>query len=83
MAEDSDLEKTEEPTGRRLEQAKEKGQVAQSSELGSFLLLLVASATLWVMGGFFAQKMILLMRKGLTPDPQLLREPVLALLRVS
>jgi hypothetical protein len=39
MAEDSDLEKTEEPTGRRIEQAREQGQVPHSRELGTFLVL--------------------------------------------
>ncbi|MEY4591675.1 MAG: hypothetical protein RIR18_570 [Pseudomonadota bacterium] len=83
MAEDSDLEKTEAPSGRRLEQAREKGQVPHSKELGTFLLLLVSSGTLWVMGGWFAQKSMLLMRKGLTIDVQTMREPKLALARVS
>ena len=54
MAEDSDLEKTEAPTGRRLEQAREKGQVPHSRELGTFLLLLVGSTSLWVMGGWLS-----------------------------
>lgn len=36
MAEDSDLEKTEAPSERRLEQAREKGQVPHSKELGTF-----------------------------------------------
>ncbi|QEP43179.1 flagellar biosynthesis protein FlhB [Ectothiorhodospiraceae bacterium BW-2] len=43
MAENEDgQEKSEEPSGKRIEQAREKGQVAQSKELGTFLLLIVA-----------------------------------------
>ena len=44
MAEsDSGQERTEDPTGRRLEQAREKGQVARSKELGTAAVLLAAS----------------------------------------
>ena len=56
MAEESDLEKTEEPTGRRLEQAHEKGQVPHSRELGTFLVLMTASAAFWMMGSWFMQR---------------------------
>ena len=39
MAEESDLERTEAPSQRRLEQAREEGQVPRSRELNSFALL--------------------------------------------
>jgi len=50
MAEDSDQEKTEEPTGKRLEDARKKGQIARSRELNTFAMLIV-SATLLLMQG--------------------------------
>lgn len=50
MAEDSDQEKTEEPTSKRLEDAKKKGQIARSRELNTFAMLIV-SATLLLMQG--------------------------------
>ncbi|MEF8711236.1 MAG: EscU/YscU/HrcU family type III secretion system export apparatus switch protein [Candidatus Accumulibacter propinquus] len=37
MAEESDLEKTEAASSRRLEQAREEGQVPRSREIGAFL----------------------------------------------
>ncbi|HET8791847.1 MAG TPA: EscU/YscU/HrcU family type III secretion system export apparatus switch protein, partial [Modicisalibacter sp.] len=41
MADDSsDEEKTEDPTPRRIEKAREEGQVARSRELSTFMLLL-------------------------------------------
>ena len=40
MSDGSDLEKTESPTPRRLEKAREEGQVARSRELTTFLALL-------------------------------------------
>ena len=44
MAEESSGERTEEPTGRRLEQAREKGQIARSKELGTAAVLISAPA---------------------------------------
>ena len=50
MAEESDLERTEPATPKRLEKAREEGQVARSQELTTFALLMVAAAGLlfWV-----------------------------------
>ena len=75
MAEESDLEKTEEPTSRRLEQAREQGQVPHSRELGTFLVLVVAGAAFWMMGGWFAQRTMGMVRKGLSIDSEIMREP--------
>lgn len=83
MAEDSDQEKTEQPTGRRIEQAREEGQVPHSRELGSFLVLMVAAASFWLMGGWITERAMLIMRKGLTMDPMFLKEPELALVRLT
>ncbi len=83
MAEDSDLEKTEEPTGRRIEQAREQGQVPHSRELGTFLVLLVAAALFWMMGGWFAQRTMMIARKGFTIDAMYTREPALMLPRLA
>ena len=82
MAEDSDLEKTEEPTGRRIEQAREQGQVPHSRELGTFLVLVVAAATIWMMGGWFVQRSMALMRKGFLIEAPVMREPALMLPRL-
>jgi flagellar biosynthetic protein FlhB len=46
MADDSSQERTELPTPKRLEDARKRGQVPRSTELQTFLLLLVASAAL-------------------------------------
>ena len=83
MAEDSDLEKTEEPTGRRIEQAREQGQVPHSRELGTFLVLVVAAATIWMMGGWFVQRSMALMRKGFLIEAPVMRDPALMLPRLA
>ena len=71
MAEDSDLEKTELPSQRRLDQAREQGQVARSRELSTFALLLAGGAILWFMGASFTQHMVESLRTGLTLDKEL------------
>ncbi len=76
MAEqDSDLEKTELPSQRRLDQAREEGQVARSRELSTFLVLLAGGAGLWVMGAHFVQQLLHLLREGLTLDRELAFHP--------
>ncbi|NQW11421.1 MAG: flagellar biosynthesis protein FlhB [Alphaproteobacteria bacterium] len=47
-----DAQKTEEPTPRKLEQARQKGQIAQSREVSSFAVLLGLAFTVGVMGPF-------------------------------
>lgn len=70
MAEDSDLEKTEPASPRRLEKAREEGQVARSRELNTFLLLSAGVATLWLGGARLYKGLSDIMRNGLWFDPQ-------------
>jgi flagellar biosynthetic protein FlhB len=70
MAEDSDLEKTESPSGRRIEQAREEGQTPQSRELMAFLVMAASAGGLWVMSGWFVRHGENVMRMGLTLDRQ-------------
>jgi len=50
MAEDSGQEKTEDPTPKRLQEARDKGDVPRSKELNTMLLLLVAAAAVLLFG---------------------------------
>ncbi len=50
MAEKPAQERTEQPTPKRLQQAKEKGQVARSRELTTMFVLLVSAACLIMIG---------------------------------
>jgi len=50
MAEESDLEKTETASTRRLERAREEGDVPRSREMGTALLLISAGVGLWMNG---------------------------------
>nr|WP_241016537.1 flagellar biosynthesis protein FlhB [Paraburkholderia sp. Ac-20336] len=51
VAEDSDLEKTESATPRRLQKAREEGQVARSRELSTFALLAAGFYGVWGLSG--------------------------------
>lgn len=83
MAEDSDLERTEPASGRRLEQAREEGQVPHSRELGAFLVMAVAAGAFWMMGAWLMQRMAGLVRRGMTLDLPLVQEPSLMLVRLA
>ncbi|MBY5978921.1 flagellar biosynthesis protein FlhB [Ferrimonas balearica] len=59
MAEnDSSQERTEEATPRRREQAREKGQVPRSKELGTAAVLVAAAAGMLMMGGQIGEAML-------------------------
>src|SRR5450830_724246 len=51
MAEESDLEKTEPASSKRLEQAREEGDVPRSRELSTCAILFAAGGAFWAMGG--------------------------------
>ena len=53
MAENDGQEKTEQPTGKRLEDARKKGQVPRSKEVGTFAVLMSGVIGLWVFNSFF------------------------------
>ncbi|MFZ1767508.1 MAG: flagellar biosynthesis protein FlhB [Candidatus Nitrotoga sp.] len=71
MSEDSDLEKTEQPSQRRLDQAREEGQAARSRELSTFSVLFAGGAGLWLMGSSLSAQLTKLLRDGLTLDTTL------------
>jgi flagellar biosynthetic protein FlhB len=53
MAEDSDLERTEPASPRRLEQAREDGDVPRSRELATCAVLLASGLGMWFLGANF------------------------------
>lgn len=69
MADDSsDEEKTEDPTPRRIEKAREEGQVARSRELSTFMLLLGGVGGLWTMGALLYNQLSLVMEQAFLFD---------------
>lgn len=71
MSDDSDLEKTEEPSQRRLDQAREEGQAARSRELSTFSVLFAGGAGLWLMSSALSTQLVKLLHDGLTVDATL------------
>jgi flagellar biosynthetic protein FlhB len=68
-------EKTEDPSQRRLEQARERGQLPRSRELTNFATMIGGSASLIAVGGTLIGRLSTIMRTSLTIDPQLLSSP--------
>ncbi|ONM45756.1 flagellar biosynthesis protein FlhB [Halopseudomonas pachastrellae] len=62
MAEsDSGQERTEEPTGKRLQESRDKGQVARSRELNTLAVVMVAAVGLLILGPAMVQKLMNIM----------------------
>ncbi len=62
MAEESSgQEKTEEPTARRLAEARKKGDIAKSMEVPSAAVLLIGLMTLYFLGGFLLERFMLVL----------------------
>ncbi|MFT0851132.1 flagellar biosynthesis protein FlhB [Achromobacter sp. F4_2707] len=74
MAEESDLEKTEPASPRRLEKAREEGQVVRSRELNTFLVLSAGVGTLWVMGGYLFHNLREVIQQSMWFDPNVGRD---------
>ncbi|MCU0840703.1 MAG: flagellar type III secretion system protein FlhB [Thiobacillaceae bacterium] len=66
MAEDSDLERTEPASARKLDKAREQGQVARSRELSTFAVLLASGGILASLGLFMFDAMQRVMQNGMT-----------------
>lgn len=74
MAEDSDLDKTEAATPRRLEKARSEGQVARSRELATFALLAAGFFGVWGLAGPIGMHLQHLMRGAFMFDHAALRD---------
>ncbi len=83
MAEESDLEKTEPASSRRLEQAREEGQVPRSREIGAFLVLAVSASAFWFVGSWMMQRTVAIVRRGLILEEPLLRDPQFMMVRFA
>ncbi|MDC1319842.1 EscU/YscU/HrcU family type III secretion system export apparatus switch protein, partial [Litorivicinus sp.] len=66
MAEDApeDEEKTEEPTARRLEKAREDGDVPRSQELGAAAVMISSMSALYFLGGWLITNLSILFASG-------------------
>jgi flagellar biosynthetic protein FlhB len=76
MAEEAETggERTEEPSQRRLQEARERGQVPRSRELTTFATMIGGSAALIAVGGSLAAHLSQMMRQALQVDRQALHD---------
>lgn len=65
MSEESDVEKTEDPTPHRKQKAREEGQIPRSKELNSLLMMLAGWTLLLTGGGNFVRSLMQLLQTGL------------------
>ncbi len=73
MAEsESGADRSEEPSERRLQEARGRGQVPRSRELTTFAAMMAGSSVLVVLGESLAARLAQIMRSGLSPDWQTL-----------
>ncbi|MGO4154650.1 flagellar biosynthesis protein FlhB [Cupriavidus sp. YAF13] len=69
MSEESDLEKTEPASARRLEKAREEGQVVRSRELATLIMLMSGVVGLSTLGGTLANKLDAVLHASLAFEP--------------
>jgi flagellar biosynthetic protein FlhB len=74
MAEESDLDKTEPATPRRLEKAREEGQVVRSRELNTFLLLVAGVGGIWIGSGSLYRSLHEAVHAAVWLDPRVARD---------
>ena len=56
-------EKTEDPTGKKLEDARKKGQIARSRELSTTLVLIISAVMFLFVGSWIAESVFTLTRR--------------------
>ena len=71
MAEENDQERTESPSSRRLEKAREEGRVPQSRELSTFVVLMVGAALMWMTGSGMVNDLAGIMKSSMVFDASL------------
>lgn len=80
MAENEDgQEKSEEPSAKKLADAKNKGEVPRSKELNTTLVLLTSAIGLLTMGGSMGEGLNRVLRTSLIIERELMYDPILML----
>jgi flagellar biosynthetic protein FlhB len=83
MAEDSDAERTEPASEKRLRQAREEGDIPRSREVATFTVLMTAGAGLWMTGGGLVDKLSSVMERGLSLDREQVYNPNVLIERIA
>ncbi len=78
---DSGEDRTEQPTSKRLEEARKKGQIPRSTELNAAAVMLLGGGALYFMGSSLGTQLYQLMRSGLSLTRDQALDERLALVR--
>jgi len=73
--EEQSQEKTEQPSPKRLKEARDKGQVARSKDLNSLVILTLAGIGFWVSSGFIGRQLEYMMRRAFSFVPDDIKTP--------
>jgi len=66
MADSDSGEKTEEPTAKKLSDARKKGQIARSKDLGTMFVLVGSAVAIMLVGGMLTESLSLVMTRTFT-----------------
>jgi flagellar biosynthetic protein FlhB len=83
MAEDSDAEKTEPASQKRIDNAREEGDVPRSRELATFTVLMTSGIGLWMFGGSLVRQLSATLVSGLSLDREQIYNPDVMINRVA
>lgn len=83
MAEDSDLEKTEQATAKRLSKAREDGDIPRSRELATCSVLFTAGLCILAMGDSLGLALKKTLTTGLSFERNIAYDPVLLMMKIS
>ena len=83
MAEDSDAEKTEPASQKRIDNAREEGDVPRSRELATFTVLMTSGIGLWMTGGSLVRQLSATLVSGLSLDREQIYNSDVLINRVS
>lgn len=83
MAEDSDLEKTEQASAKRLSKAREDGDIPRSRELATCSVLFTAGLCILAMADSLALALKTSLASGLSFDRNIAYDPMLLMMKIS
>ena len=83
MAEDPGQEKTEEPTSKRLEDTRKKGQIPRSRELNTFMILIAGSTLMLMLGEQMGRGLWEIMREQFQISREVIFDPASPILHLK
>ena len=83
MSDDSDAEKTEDASPKKLQKAREEGDIPRSRELATFAVLMTGGAGLWITGGSLIGHLERALESGLSLDREQVYNPTVLLERIA